>query len=119
MSTKYKIDDEIPSEVICQRLRELSKAITDGKVAISREFTMRIPAECDRDADIVLSKAATLIEQLRAELEEACGLLGEGGDNTLKGRVESMLSELEEAREEIKDLKEQVRKLEPTEEEVF
>ena len=64
MSTKYKHNDRVPSEILCKRLDELSNAVTKGKDAIDREFTMRIPAEMDRDADIVLSEASKRITEL-------------------------------------------------------
>ena len=47
------------------RLRELSRAVTQGREGW-REFSMRVPAEPDRDADLVLSTAADEIESLRA-----------------------------------------------------
>ena len=50
------------------RLRELSHAVTQGPDAIRRECSMRVPAEPDRDADLVLSSAADEIERLRAEV---------------------------------------------------
>lgn len=53
------------------RLRELSHAVTQGPDAIRRECSMRVPAEPDRDADLVLSSAADEIERLRAEVAEA------------------------------------------------
>lgn len=58
MSTRYQHAHEIPDEALCARLDELSGAVTRGLDAIAREFTMRIPAELDRDADLVLSEAA-------------------------------------------------------------
>jgi len=50
---------------LVKRLRELSNAVADGNQG---EFTMRIPADPRRDADIVLSKAADELERLEAEL---------------------------------------------------
>ena len=41
-------------------------------------------------------------EALKLEIEEAKGLLGSGGDDTLKGRIESMLAEFHEMKEAIK-----------------
>lgn len=73
MSTKYQHGDAVPSELLCKRLHELSDAVTKGRDAIDQEFTMRIPAELDRDADLVLSESARRLEQLQkrnAELEE-------------------------------------------------
>ena len=64
MSTKYSSTNEVPNEVLCKRLDELSTAITQGKESFSNEFTMRIPAECDRDADLVLSEASKRIKTL-------------------------------------------------------
>lgn len=51
---------------LAKRLRELAHAVTLGKEAIAREFTMRVPAEPERDADLVLSEAADLIERIAA-----------------------------------------------------
>ena len=76
MSNKYKDCDEVPNEALCKRLKELSKAVTKGREGLHREFTMRIPAELDRDADLVLSIAARRIESLRQQLEEAKILIG-------------------------------------------
>lgn len=64
MSTKYKYKDEVPSDILCNRLEELAHAVTQGGDAVNREFNMRIPAECDRDADLVLSAASRRIRQL-------------------------------------------------------
>ena len=54
---------------LCARLRELSYAVTRGRDGM-REFDMRVPAEPERDADLVLSRAATLIEQQAARIAE-------------------------------------------------
>ena len=50
---------------IVERLRELAHAVTLGEDGW-HEFTMRVPAEPKRDADLVLSSAADLIEALIA-----------------------------------------------------
>lgn len=68
MSTKYKIGDEVPTYILIKRLKELSAAATKGKHTLEREFTMRIPAEVDRDADIVLSAAARRLKNLGRDL---------------------------------------------------
>jgi len=69
MSNKYKLGDKIPSDVLCKRLRELSHAVTRGRDGMS-EFTMRIPAEIDRDADFILGYAAKRIEDLEKKLRK-------------------------------------------------
>ena len=56
MSTKYKEPREVPTLDLIDRLRRLSEAIAKGNMD---ELTMRIPAEVDRDADIVLLEAAS------------------------------------------------------------
>ena len=66
MSTKYQNSKDVPVSVIISRLKELSDAITDGRESRDREFTMRIPDECDRDADLVLGEAASRLEQSEA-----------------------------------------------------
>lgn len=68
MSNRYKHGDRIPSETLCARLDELADAVTKGPAAVSREFTMRVPAELDRDADLVLSRAAQRIRELEGKL---------------------------------------------------
>lgn len=69
MSTKYKHGETVPADVLVARLRELSKAVTEGREAVLREFTMRVPAELDRDADLVLSSAADRIAELERWVE--------------------------------------------------
>lgn len=66
MSHQYKHNDEIPNSVLAARLDELSRAVTEGPEARDREFTMRIPAECDRDADLVLAAAAARLRHFDA-----------------------------------------------------
>lgn len=55
MSTRYRAEDFIPDAIIADRLDELAGAVADQRLD---EFTMRIPAELDHDADLVLSEAA-------------------------------------------------------------
>lgn len=47
-----------------KRLKELAKAASGGRVELLQEFSMRVPAEPDRDADLVLSWAVKVIEAL-------------------------------------------------------
>lgn len=70
MSTQYKDPSEVPTSVICTRLKELSDYVTKGRESVAREFTMRIPAEVDRDADIVLHQAAKRLAALEAKVAE-------------------------------------------------
>lgn len=65
MSTQYKKSEDIPTEVLCNRVKELIKLVTNGEVK-HNEFTMRVPVELDRDADVVL---AELVRRLN-EVEE-------------------------------------------------
>ena len=71
MSTKYKLGYYVPTEVLCKRMRELVIAITAGDSGISmkREFTMRIPAELDRDADLVIGEAARRLIKQESKIE--------------------------------------------------
>ena len=69
MSAKYKIGDEVPSAILCARLRELSSAVTKGEKGIKREFYMSVPAQVDHDADLVIGYAARRIEQLEEKLK--------------------------------------------------
>ena len=61
MSNYYKNIKEVPTSVLITRLKELSMAVSKHDI---NEFTMRIPAELDRDADIVLLEAADRLEYL-------------------------------------------------------
>lgn len=58
MSTRYRRSNEVPTKILCDRLTVLSDAVTKGNKSVSREFTMSIPAEHDRDADLVLAESA-------------------------------------------------------------
>jgi hypothetical protein len=62
MTTKYKHSKDVPTSALVARLRELSDAVTKRE-SQEHEFTMRVPAEADRDADLVLSEAANRLEQ--------------------------------------------------------
>ena len=53
-----------PLERLVGRLRELAAAVTQGRESVAREFTMRVPAEPERDADLVLSTAADMLDRL-------------------------------------------------------
>ena len=64
--------DRVPTEVLAARLKELSNALTtQGKDAIALEFTMRVPAEMDRDADLVMRAAANRLLELKQKVTEA------------------------------------------------
>ena len=67
MSTKYKKSEDVPLAVLICRLRELSSAVAKRGEEFDREFTMRIPAEVDRDADIVLDEVAKRLELLEVK----------------------------------------------------
>ena len=55
------------SQARIERLRQLVRAIAEGRT--SGEFTMRVPAEPDRDADLVISWAAGELERLQAQTQ--------------------------------------------------
>jgi hypothetical protein len=48
---------------IIARLRVLSRAMWQPREIRNNEFTMRIPAEPLRDADLVMSTAADMLEE--------------------------------------------------------
>ncbi len=64
MSTKYKKSKNVPTSVLCKRLNELSDAVTKGEHCIRREFVMRVPAELDYDADLVIAEASRRLKTL-------------------------------------------------------
>jgi predicted DNA-binding protein len=68
MSIKYNKPEDVPNAVLRERLNALSDAVARGKAAIADEFTRRIPAEVDRDADIVLAEAARRILVLEEQV---------------------------------------------------
>src|SRR5690554_881858 len=84
MSTKYRNSSDVPLDTIITRLRELADAVTGGSKSQEREFTMRIPAECDRDADLVIDEAAGRLSNMQAENEALRAQLKETEE---KGRV--------------------------------
>ena len=68
MSNKYKTSTDVPDNVLAHRLTELADYVCKTK-NLPSEFSMRVPAEHDRDADLVFTTAACrLLEltQLRA-----------------------------------------------------
>lgn len=69
MSNTYKTAGDVPNEVLAKRLIELGHLVGEQNF---RDFTMSVPAELDRDADLVLSMAGhrLLIQDKRnTELE--------------------------------------------------
>jgi len=54
-----------PEQMIASRLRELAKAVVNMPES-RNEFSMRVPAEPDRDADLVLARAAEMLEDMTA-----------------------------------------------------
>ncbi|MBB20234.1 MAG: hypothetical protein CMP20_12345 [Rickettsiales bacterium] len=72
MSRAYRNSSDVPLDAIIKRLHELSDAVVGGRKTQAQEFVMRIPAECDHDADLVLAEAAVRLDALRkynAELQ--------------------------------------------------
>lgn len=67
MSRKYQNTKDVPTAALIVRLRELSDAIAGGRAATESEFSMRVPAECDRDADLVLAEAAERLNRVCVE----------------------------------------------------
>jgi hypothetical protein len=75
MSTKYKESKDVPISVLCLRLNELSEAITKGQKSVNREFVMRVPAELDCDADLVIGEAARRLKQPEVIFKSDCSSL--------------------------------------------
>lgn len=65
MSRKFESCTDVPTATLAKRLRELSNAIADGD---SAELTMRVPAELDRDADVVLAEASRRLLLLQSKI---------------------------------------------------
>ena len=60
---KYKSCAEVPTKVLIKRLRELSGAVSAPQFKFDREFTMSIPPQYERDADLVLAEVADRLER--------------------------------------------------------
>lgn len=73
MSTKYTLISDVPNDVLANRLFELSDAVVarmnGQKDKFMDEFSCRIPAELDRDADLVLMEAAKRLQKIALEEE--------------------------------------------------
>ena len=69
MSNTYRHGDRVPTEALSARLAFLAHVVTLGKEAVSREFVMRIPAELDFDADLVLSAAGIRLKEYKTKIE--------------------------------------------------
>ena len=88
---------------ITERLRQLSIAVADQNW---REFSMRVPAEPDHDADIVIMKAAMLIESRDAEV---VSLTNQRDYEYV--RAENAEQERDQLREQISSLKDELRQI--------
>lgn len=75
MSNRYRKSSEVPNSVLCQRLEELSEAVTRKGEDRDRELTLRIPAEVDRDVDLVLEEAARRIKHMESEIRDLEGIV--------------------------------------------
>lgn len=64
MSKKYKDGSDVPNVVLADRLKELSSVVSNNRDRMESEFTMRIPAEVDRDADLVLMEASRRLRNI-------------------------------------------------------
>ncbi len=62
MSRDYRRSQDVPTEVLVKWLRELAYVVSLGRERMRGEFTMRIPAEVDRDVDLVLVECARRLE---------------------------------------------------------
>jgi hypothetical protein len=69
MSEKYSTSSEVPTEILVTRLDQLADAVTKGANGTG-QFTMSVPAQVDRDADIVLVEAGIRLTALRTENEQ-------------------------------------------------
>ena len=93
MSRKYKTGLEVPTNVLCGRLKDLAAAIADNDF---QDFSMRIPAEVDRDADLVISEAARRLKELEQDNEHMALLLSgiAAGNDTRKDAAAYCLNQI-------------------------
>ena len=64
MSAKYNKHEEVPTSALADRLKELAGFVAKNDFS---DFSMRVPAELDRDADLVMSGAAMRLLSLQSE----------------------------------------------------
>jgi hypothetical protein len=76
MSTDYKRSEDVPTTLLTSRLRYLAEAITKSDLYFSNAFNMHVPAEFDRDADLVLAEAARRLIRLEGNLDYLMKRLG-------------------------------------------
>lgn len=69
MSNTYKHSKDVPNYLLCKRLKELARAVSQGGQDIEREFPMHVPVELDHDATLVLNEAADRLEKYHARLK--------------------------------------------------
>ena len=74
MSKQYRHGDTVPTEVLVKRLNEFKDAVVErlcGNPSLfESEFTCRIPAELDRDPDLVFSEAAIRLQAQQSTIKE-------------------------------------------------
>lgn len=71
MSTKYKRSEDVPTDALAERLKELADICVSQQAKMCADFSMRVPAELDRDADLVLAESARRLTVLTAALTAA------------------------------------------------
>lgn len=62
MSNQFESSRDVPTAMLCDRLDQLADAVTKGAQGHS-ELSMRVPAEVDRDADLVIAEAARRLRE--------------------------------------------------------
>jgi len=70
MSTDFKEFSEVPTKALSSRLAYLSDVFARKKGNVSHEITMRVPAELDRDADLVCANAAVRLSELSSKVDK-------------------------------------------------
>lgn len=69
----------ISDEEIAERLWQLMRAVTTGDMS---EFTMRVPADPKRDADLMLAEASRRLKAMGAMRAALVEITGMNGPNT-------------------------------------
>ena len=113
MSRAYRNSSDVPLDAIIKRLHELSDAVVGGRKTQAQEFVMRVPAECDHDADLVLAEAAVRLDALRkynAELQDENDNLRKANqdcaawEKACKADLERALARVAELRIQLSDM---------------
>lgn len=96
MSNQYKEFKDVPTHIIAERVVELGEKVASGDFS---DFSMRVPGEYDRDADLVMTGAGLRLNELQAQADKAEAALA-----AANAQIEAMAIDLEAANKKLAEL---------------